>query len=272
MKKLIMVTIVLAALIMTIGCATTDVKVDKSIITATEENYDFIYEVVNNTSGKLTVATYIMDSNQKEIGTAADVVIEKGELYQFKYNLKNLKKLYGSNSWMGCYFAPENKWRCNGWMNDLNCINQKHSVIVTDAKDPNYCMDGVNSWDFISISELIQDEDDYDFIYEIVNNTSGKMIVSNYIQNYSTNTFLAKTDNVVLEKGESHQFKYKMTDIKAQFKGSDIFMGAFFEPEGKWRCWGWNNDFNQRGKKHTVICTDADAQHCMNGDNKWSSL
>ncbi len=268
MKKLFMVSLLFVAVSMGVFAAS-KAKVDKSILTAVEEDYDFIYEVVNNTSGTLTVATYIQ-KEKKVVAKAADVDIERGESYQFKYNLAALKKLYGSSSWIGCEFEPEWRWRCSGWMNNLNKEGEKHIVKVTDAADPKYCMDAENIWDFINIGLLALNENDYDFIYEVVNNTSGKLTASPYLKNPNTGKYVAKTENVSIEKGESFQFKFKLDDVKNAF-GKSLAIGSFFTPEGKWRCGGWEGA--TRNKKHIVICTDAaDPTYCMDAENKWENL
>lgn len=268
MKKLFMVSLLFVAVSMGVFAAS-KAKVDKSVLTAVEEDYDFIYEVINNTSGSLTVATFISKGN-KTVAKAADVVIEQGDSYQFKYNLSTLKKLYGSSSYIGCEFEPEWKWRCSGWMNNFNVENQKHIVKVSDAADPQYCMDGENIWDFVNIGALNLNEEDYDFIYEVVNNTSGKLIAAPYLKNSNTGKYVAKTENVTLEQGETYQFKFKLDDVKVAF-GKSLSMGSFFTPEGKWRCGGWEGV--AKNKKHIVICKDAaDPNYCMDAENKWENL
>ncbi len=268
MKKLFMISLVFMALSMGLFAAS-KAKVDKSVLTAVEEDYDFIYEVINNTSGILTVAPFI-SGNNKTLAKAADVVIEEGESYQFKYKLSTLKKLYGSSSYIGCEFEPDWKWRCQGWMNDFNVENQKHIVKVSDAADPNYCMDGENIWEFIDIGLLTLNEDDFDFIYEVVNNTSGKLVAAPYLINNNTGKYVAKAENVTLEQGETFQFKFKLSDVTAAF-GNKLSIGSFFTPEGKWRCGGWEGA--TKNKKHIVICKDAaNPNYCMDAENKWEIL
>lgn len=118
---------------------------------AEDGSEDFIYKIVNNTSGKLTVANYIRDVNMKtedfnlsKIAVSEDVVIENGSSYEFKYNLNTLIKKYGADKWIGCNFFPEDKWLCNGWENSFDYAYNIHTVTVTDSAE--YCMDGENSW------------------------------------------------------------------------------------------------------------------------------
>lgn len=269
MKKLFMIGLVLTAMSMTTVFAAPKAKVDKSVLTAVEEGYDFIYEVVNNTSGTLTVATYVQ-SGDKRLAKAADVALEKGESYQFKYSLKTLKKLYGESAYIGCEFEPEWKWRCYGWTNNFNVENQRHIVKVTDAADPSYCMDGENIWDFIDLGLLTQNEEGYDFIYEVVNNTSGKLTVATYLKNTTNGKFVAKADNVVIEQGKTYQFKYSLDEVKTSF-GKNLNIGCFFTPEAKWRCNGWEGV--AKNKKHIVVCQDAaDPNYCMDAENKWENI
>ena len=120
---------------------------------AEDGSEDFIYRIVNNTSGKLTVANYIRDVKMKTndlslsvIAVSEDVVIENGSSYEFKYNLNTLIKKYGADKWIGCNFFPEGKWRCNGWENSFDYAYNIHTVTVTDSTDSKYCMDGEDSW------------------------------------------------------------------------------------------------------------------------------
>lgn len=276
MKKIFTICAVFAALSLFVGCASTDVEVDKSVLTTVEENYDFIYEVVNNSSEKLLVAPYIKryyseNVNKILANTSEVIVIETGSSYQFKYNLKTLKKLYGSSSFIGANFSREGQWTCYGWENDFNVENQKHIIKISDSVDSQYPIDGKNEWDYINIGLLEQNESDYDFIYEVVNNMTCSLTVAPYLKNYNTGKFVAKTSNVVLEKGETYQFKFKLEDVKSQF-GKSLSLGSFFTPEYKWRCYGWENDLNSKNKKHTVVCTDAAPEYCLEGENKWSKL
>lgn len=117
---------------------------------------DFIYKIVNNTSGKLTVANYIRDVNMKtedfnlsKIAVSEDVVIENGSSYEFKYNLNTLKNKYGTDKYIGCNFFPEGKWRCSGWENSFDYVYNIHTVTVTDSENTKNCMDAVNSWQII---------------------------------------------------------------------------------------------------------------------------
>ncbi|MCR4734065.1 MAG: hypothetical protein K5829_03550 [Treponema sp.] len=122
----------------------------------TDGSEDFIYKIVNNTSGKLTVANYIRNVNMQteninlsKIAVSEDVEIAQGESYEFKYSLNTLMNKYGADKWIGCNFFPENKWLCNGWENSFDYAYNIHTVTVTDSEDAKYCMYGVNSWQVI---------------------------------------------------------------------------------------------------------------------------
>ena len=249
-------------------------------LSTTTSDEDFIYEIVNNTSGKLTVANYIRDTNASNfdsgiIAKTADVEILQGETYQFKYKTTDLAQYDNGTSYMGCYFEPENKWRCGGWENGLNQKNEIHTVTVTDSEQ--YCMDGVNSYRFFNFPVLSQAEENYNFIYKVVNNTSGKLTISNYLrywnQQNQKSEYLAKTDDIILEIGESHEFTYDMDSLKSQFSEDDenLYLGCYFEPEGKWRCGGWENGLNRKNCIHTVTVTDSE-EYCMEGENKFVPL
>lgn len=243
------------------------------------EGEDFIYEVVNNTSDELTVANYIRDYSKAKfdegiVAQTEDVVIAKGGKYQFKYKTADLKKYDNGSTSLGCFFTPKGKWRCGGWENGLDIENKVHTVTVTDSED--YCIEGVNSYRFLDVKELIEAEDDYDFIYEVVNNTSGKVTIANYIRSWNNSTkkdkYLAQTKDIVLEKGKTYQFKYSTAELQEAFKAEDnntsIHLGCFFTPEDKWTCGGWENSLTNKNKIHRVTLTD-DKNSCVNGENKW---
>ena len=123
---------------------------------AEDGSEDFIYRIVNNTSGKLTVANYIRDVNMKTddfslsvIAVSDEIEIEKGASYEFKYNLNTLKNKYGTDKYIGCNFFPEGKWRCSGWENSFDYAYNIHTVTVTDSENTKNCMDAVNSWQII---------------------------------------------------------------------------------------------------------------------------
>lgn len=123
---------------------------------AEDGSEDFIYRIVNNTSGKLTVANYIRDVNMKTddfclsvLAVSDEIEIEKGDSYEFKYNLNTLIKKYGADKYIGCNFFPEGKWRCSGWENSFDYAYNIHTVTVTDSAE--FCMDGENSWQIMDI-------------------------------------------------------------------------------------------------------------------------
>jgi hypothetical protein len=123
---------------------------------------------------------------------------------------------------------------------------------------------------------LIEAEEDYDFIYEVVNNTSGKVIIANYIRSRNNSTkkdkYLAQTKDIVLEKGKTYQFKYSTAKLLEDFPEEDNStynsIGCFFTPEDKWTCSGWENSLDKKNKIHRVTLTD-DENSCVNGENKW---
>ena len=108
------------------------------------ENFDVVYEIVNNTSGKLTVANYIRESRITDfdlgvITKTQNVEILKGEKYQFTYNYSDMMQNFSNTSYLGCYFKPEGKWRCGGWELGNNPVGKKYTVTVRDSNQA--CID-----------------------------------------------------------------------------------------------------------------------------------
>ena len=244
------------------------------------EGEDFIYEVVNNTSDELTVANYIRDYSKEKfyegiLAQTKDVVIAKGETYQFKYKTSDLEQYENGSTSLGCFFTPKGKWTCGGWENGLDRANEVHTVTVTDSEE--YCIEGTNSYRYLDVKTLTEKEEDYDFVYEVVNNTKGKVTIANYIRSWNPTKekgkYLAQTKDIILNKGESYKFKYSIDELRTAYPGDNntyISLGCFFFPEGKWRCGGWENslDVKNKNKIHLVTLTDSE-DYCVDGRNTW---
>ena len=99
-----------------------------------EKDYDFIYEVVNNSSDKIIFANILMGDNSQVLSLTNDFEIEPGQIFQFKYDLQTLRKIYGSNCQLCLDLkkSEEKQW-IRGWENELDHFNEKHTVVVTDG-------------------------------------------------------------------------------------------------------------------------------------------
>lgn len=98
------------------------------------EDYDFIYEVVNNTSDNLLFANMLFDEDSNIIGFSNDIEIEQGQSYQFKYKMDTLKKVYGDNSLIGIDLkkSQDERWT-RGWSNNFDHKNEKYTIVVSDG-------------------------------------------------------------------------------------------------------------------------------------------
>ncbi len=105
-------------------------------ISKENEAYDFIYEIVNNSSDKIKAANIIFDDEKYShvLTLANDVEIEPGKSFQIKYNLETLKKIYGQNSILGLDVkkADDKQW-LRGWANNFDHKNDKHTIVVSDG-------------------------------------------------------------------------------------------------------------------------------------------
>ena len=100
-----------------------------------KSDYDFIYEIINNTSGPITVANVMLTEDSRPVGWTEDVVIEKGKTYQFNYDLKTLQKIYGSNAVICTDVKTESSEWFRGWFGKLDWYNQKYSVYFADGTE-----------------------------------------------------------------------------------------------------------------------------------------
>ena len=99
------------------------------------EDYDFIYEIVNNSSKKILAANILFDENKSLVlAVSNDIEIEAGKSYQIKYNLETLKKIYGEKNIIGVDVKKEGEGQwIRGWFNSFDHKNDKHIVVVSDG-------------------------------------------------------------------------------------------------------------------------------------------
>ncbi len=151
MKKLIVLLMMLLPLLLLSACK----EPDPVELTSVESGFDFIYEIVNNSSEEIVIANYIVkytwnenkqDYDRKVIVTGSDVSITSNSSYQFKYKLESLKKDYGASCFIGITGGKSGKKRFNGFENDFENSNKKHTVILHD-KNNEYSLDGSNEWE-----------------------------------------------------------------------------------------------------------------------------
>ena len=105
-------------------------------VTKENEEYDFIYEIMNNSSMKIQVANVLFDEKSQILTLSNDVEIEPGKTFQFKYDLNTLKKIYGEKNTIGADLKQSEgtKW-IRGWYNNFDHKNDKHTVVVSDGTD-----------------------------------------------------------------------------------------------------------------------------------------
>ena len=107
-----------------------------AFISKENEDYDFIYEIVNNSSDKIVAANIVFNDEKysKVLSITNDIEIEPGKSYQIKYTLETLKKIYGEKSVLGIDVKKESdKQWIRGWSNNFEHKNDKHIVVVSDG-------------------------------------------------------------------------------------------------------------------------------------------
>ena len=84
-------------------------------------------------SGRI-FANILMGDNSQVLSLTNDFEIEPGQIFQFKYDLQTLQKIYGSNCQLCLDLkkSEEKQW-IRGWENELDHFNEKHTVVVTDG-------------------------------------------------------------------------------------------------------------------------------------------
>ena len=98
------------------------------------DDYDFIYEIVNNSVDNISAANIILNDESKILGLSNDIEIEPGKSVQLKYNLNTLKKIYGEKSMMALDVkrTKDSKW-IRDWKVDFNHKSDKYVVVVNEG-------------------------------------------------------------------------------------------------------------------------------------------
>ena len=240
MKKTFMLGVALVAACLLLSCSNSlrktdlelenDKSLDKYLVT---ENYDYIYEVVNNYDKVIAVSTYLKDKSGNELLRSKDVTIASGSSYQFKYQLDPITNKYGLEVFMGFCCQPKGMNQSWGWEGSLQGY-RKHRVTV--VKDNNL-WNGVNSWEWFG-PELKTYESGYDYAEEIKNETKYPLNVQGYVRDYNEK---AHTKEIIIPAGTSYTFKYKLSDIN-DFCTNDsvgqLQIGYFFSITEKNWYWG----------------------------------
>lgn len=194
-------------------------------------------------------------------------IYRRGDL-GYAYTLRNVEMKDGSYATITVAGYNYYNYGFRVWIKETDGNQQK----ITYPDDSTYSF--TSKYKVGLMKEVTSGED---FIYEIVNKTSGKLIVQNYMRDYycwdEDTNLVAESKEVEIPAGKSYQFKYKLSELKALCPlGTDyVYMGCYFFPEGKWQCSGWENDLNRTGKKHTVTVSDS-TNSCMDGDNSWDEI
>lgn len=179
---------------------------------------DFILEFENQSEGNLTITNCIFNRKKRKTFTPAakseDITLAAGECRKFRIKTADMINDYSSLS-VG-FYCYEKDWY---WWYDINPqMNQNHMKIIVsnDSKK--------NGGDSIIYPKFKAEEDknlddflvdsSYDFVCEVINSSSGNITVQPVLDRlYSGPNFgdgiFASGNEVIIEKGKSHQFKYR---------------------------------------------------------------
>ena len=222
MKKLIFLSLLFSALICTVNAKSnkeSEPVADISQYYASKDQVcDFILEFENQSEGNLTITNCIFNRKKRKTFTPAakseDITLAAGECRKFRIKTADMINDYSSLS-VG-FYCYEKNWY---WWYDINPqMNQNHMKIIVsnDSKK--------NGGDSIIYPKFKAEEDkdlddflvdsSYDFVCEVINSSSGNITVQPVLDRlYSGPNFgdgiFASGNEVIIEKGKSHQFKYR---------------------------------------------------------------
>lgn len=196
-----------------------------------------------------------------------------GEFYRdgnlgYAYTLRNIKMLDGSYATVTLSGFNYYNYGFRVWIHGTNGKTVKKPY-------PNQPENEYHRTTDKKLQNFIKSEN-FDFIYEVENKTDKKLTVQNYLRNVTVRNsdrgIITQTEPVVIEAGNSHQFKYNLAELKNEWPEiNSTYLGCFFTPEGKWECRGWENNLIQSGKIHKVIVYPSE-EYCMDGINKWEYI
>ena len=118
---------------------------------------------------------------------------------------------------------------------------------------------------------VVNDDTNYNFVYEIINNASEKIAVSNLLLD-EEQKILSLTKDIQLEPGQTFTYKYDLDTLKTIY-GEKIQLCADITKaaENKW-IRGWFVSMDHKNDKYKVIVTDGTQGRSLDIFDLWTGL
>ena len=155
----------------TVPNVTENVPESAEKVTTASQKEDFIYEVVNKSNKKVSVAVFISDNqkygenpNNRDAAIVAitdAVELAAGESHEFKFSINDVTAKYGTGTCFGFAFVPEGGSRSRGWMNGtVYGKGRKHTVTINEY------FNARNSWSYLPGNPAINVHGYWEGIYQ----------------------------------------------------------------------------------------------------------
>ena len=118
---------------------------------------------------------------------------------------------------------------------------------------------------------IAKENESYDFIYEILNNASEKIAISNLLLD-EEQKILSLTNDIDLEPGQSYTYKYNLDTLKKVY-GEKINLCADITKaaENKW-IRGWLVSMDHKNDKYTVVVSDGTQGRTLDIFDLWTGF
>lgn len=99
--------------------------------------------------------------------------------------------------------------------------------------------------------------DDFDYTYELKNDSSFDVIVRNYVRAWDDGEYLAIADEYILKSGDTCKFNYKWSDLQAAYE-EGIGLGCQYQAVNYYgTMWGWETHPGWKPEKRSLVITDS---------------
>ena len=105
-------------------------------------------------------------------------------------------------------------------------------------------------------SYIINDDKNYDFIYEIINSSSDNISFANIILDEESKV-LGLSNNIEIEPGKSVQLKYNLYTLKKIYGENNIICLDLKKSKDSQWIRDWKVDFNHKGDKYSILVSDG---------------
>lgn len=225
---------------------------------------NLVFEVVNNSSKDVDLTAELLKNGNFVFAKSKSKELKVGESCKFNFSFDDLVSFYktpseytNSNGFIRLKISSGDLVVNSGEMNLFK--NQTHKIDIEDSKDVFNHITLLSSYYISPKNKLVPvTSDDFDYTYELKNDSSFDVIVRNYVRAWDDGEFLAIADEYILKSGDTCKFNYKWSDLQAAYE-EGIGLGCQYQAVNDYRTmWGWETHPGWKPEKRSLVITDAD--------------